>query len=405
MYIYNITTRDGQYIGKLKETNIYEYHLNRAAPSFLKMPKTLKNNKDEDEYAAWEYTWRKDLIEHGLKKSRYVKNVQYNHYQYIKYKILQSFQIDKNIPPLNMWNFFKDVWNKSDYESTEALSILLGKHSFKILNTKIDFMGFNYFRSENWKEDLLGRPEYIRKMQTYKSISLPKHEITVKIENYKDYEKWPLKVFERFNNATIDSNKFPIIHKKLNKAIQDTTIERYKNEYQKYFDSLPPSLGNSLEKELNKILKQYSTREELASNITYFNQHVIPHMLNNASAKFYESTGVWADYFDSFIKDWLLKTNFNILPFSKEGSMSHLTYEKKFTEKMQEAIVKNNPFMKNSKAIQKEEISNVSKYRQWKTNVQKEWEPISNFIKDNLDSIWREQIKIYYNKQKQATIY
>ena len=85
--------------------------------------------------------------------------------------------------------------------------------------------------------------------------------------------------------------------------------------------------------------------------------------------------------------------------------MSHFAYKKKFTEKMQEAITKNNPFMKNSKAIQKEEISNVSKYRQWKTNVQKEWEPISNFIKDNLDSIWREQIKIYYNKQRQATIY
>ena len=49
--IYDIDTIDGHYIGKLIDTNIYEYHLSHAAPLFLKMPNQYSERTSNND--AW----------------------------------------------------------------------------------------------------------------------------------------------------------------------------------------------------------------------------------------------------------------------------------------------------------------------------------------------------------------
>ena len=46
-FIYHIRTQTGDYIGKYTKPNIYQYHLERAAPLYMGYDKSLTNTESE----------------------------------------------------------------------------------------------------------------------------------------------------------------------------------------------------------------------------------------------------------------------------------------------------------------------------------------------------------------------
>lgn len=404
-YIYEIILNNKEhYFGKYANKSIYQYHLNNV---FTKQWGT----KSE----AWEEKWKSDIDRVGLHNSNFIASVEYASYQKITtwfkntltdtiISLGKTSQEAKQLTE-NIWNFIKEIWEKSDYENTEALAILWGAEKFPIANTQIDFMGRKIFTEGRWAFD---EQEVERKLGVqigklgdyYATITHDKADLDV-------LKSFNLSFNKKKDNIIINLTKNPqfqsIFYKTLDNEIKTHFNQQIKDNLFKRLSYYPSSAQKTdIKNEINNILKSKDS-EEFFNKLHDIDKHISQLELNyNKKLEEIENNSHISYATFCFIMDkWFSNVGFDGIYGDqvdlRDKKKLHISYKNYFQKTMQSKIDLSHQKMKNKQNIDINNISlyNKSVYNYWKKDINS----FSNFVKRYKHQIWKEQTAIL-NQQK-----
>ena len=266
--IYRIQTQNGEYIGKLSNTDILWAHTQ----------KWYYNNNGHQ--STWEKDWEAQVNNVGMANQTFVQSVNYWDLSTVRSNIIASGL------PGDLLNKLNDLWLKDDLEVTEALLIILSKKHSHNIGQQIDFLTREASRPEDYvsleefrrrktaafdsllpniylnfkkrkKPVIEEATEELEKMLQEATFQTGSRKGTVNITNKKEVAK---AISLTITQKTIDD-----ITRQLTSKIKDKegNIKQGKEYLQKYIEELEQSLKSIV------YTKSSNIRKHNGKNITY----------------------------------------------------------------------------------------------------------------------------------------